>query len=203
MLNNNIQQAVNLLKQGQLVIFPTDTVYGLGADARNEQAIWRVFEFKKRSKHLPLIVHIPSVEHVAFWADLDSLDVRFFNLANSFWPGSLTIVVKKAHKVSELLTGGKDTIGLRIPKHPVALELLRSFDSGIVGTSANISGENSVSSGEQAIQQFNNQVFILNGGVNKQGIASTIISLVNTPTILRTGSITEKQIWQAMGSYTK
>jgi len=160
-LNKSIQQAVTLLKKGELVIFPTDTVYGLGADANNEQAILRVFAFKNRPKSFPLIIHLPSLEHVSLWAEIASLDEKFFKLAKKFWPGALTIVVKSTTKISKLITAGQDTIGLRIPNHPVALELLRAFNSGIVGTSANISGEKSLNSGAKAIQQFNNKVFIL------------------------------------------
>lgn len=198
MLNNSIQQAVTLLKKGELVIFPTDTVYGLGADANNEQAILRVFAFKNRPQSFPLIIHLPSLEHVSLWAEAAALDEKFFKLAKKFWPGALTIVVKSPPRVSKLITAGQDTIGLRIPNHPVALELLRAFNSGIVGTSANISGEKSLSSGEQAIQQFNNKIFILNGGECYHGTESTIISLVNSPTILRKGSIKEEQIWQVI-----
>lgn len=198
MLKTQIQRAIQLLRKGELIVFPTDTVYGLGADASNEQAILQVFAVKKRHYSCPLIVHIPNLEHLGIWADLESLDEKFFNLAKNFWPGALTIVVKKSKNVSNLITSGRDSIGLRIPNHPVALELLRGFNSGIVGTSANISGDNSLVNFEQARSVFHNNLFILSGGKCSQGLESTIISLVENPIILRQGAISLEVIFQKM-----
>lgn len=198
MLKTQIQQAIQLLRKGELIVFPTDTVYGLGADASNEQAVLQVFAVKKRHYSCPLIVHIPNLDHLGFWVDLESLDEKFFKLAKNFWPGALTIVVKKSKTVSNLITSGQDSIGLRIPNHPVALELLSGFNSGIVGTSANISGDNSLVSFEQAQQMFNNKLFILSGGRCNQGVESTIISLVENPIILRQGAISAERIFQCL-----
>lgn len=197
MINQQKQQitkAVSLLKQGQLIIFPTETVYGLGADANNEQAILKVFSYKNRNSSNPLLIHIPNLEQLEHWADVQNLSSDFFKLATFFWPGALTIVIKKAKIVSSLLTAGKDSIGLRIPGHPVALQLLKEFNSGIVGTSANKSGQNNLCSFQQASQEFRDSLFILDGGICSLGVASTIISLIDQPKILRLGSISLEQI---------
>ena len=200
MVENQILKAVELLRQGNLVAFPTDTVYGLGADARNEQAILKVFELKQRPFDRPLIVHIPNLEHLAVWVNPEHLNQDVFKLVESFWPGPLTIVVKKSSLVSDLITAGQDNIALRIPDHPVALELLKAFNSGLVGTSANLSGNVSNVIGTQVAKEFNN-VFILDdrGFGCKIGLESTIISLVENPVILRYGAIKVEQLKSCLG----
>jgi L-threonylcarbamoyladenylate synthase len=201
MVENQILKAVELLRQGNLVAFPTDTVYGLGADARNEQAILKVFELKQRPFDRPLIVHIPNLEHLAIWANADYLKQDVFKLVEIFWPGPLTIVVKKSSLVSDLITAGQDNIAIRIPNHPIALELLKTFDSGIVGTSANLSGNISNVTGKQVAEEFNN-IFILDdcgAGCSKTGVGSTIISLVAQPVILRQGAIKTEQLRSCLG----
>jgi L-threonylcarbamoyladenylate synthase len=190
MIDSKINTAVKLLKQGEIVAYPTDTVYGLGADASNEQAILKIFATKKRDYSRPLVVHIPSLEHVPFWADTTNLDQDLFeSLVSRFWPGALTIVLKKAPQVSNLITSNQETIGLRIPNHPVALDLLMAFNSGIVGTSANISGNTSLISNDQVAKEFNNIFILENSSTGSLGIESTIISLVGKPTVLRQGAV--------------
>ncbi len=201
MIKDQISIAVDLLQQGELVAFPTDTVYGLGADAVNEQAILKVFKLKQRSLNLPLIVHIPNIDHLSIWADCHKLQPDVFKLIETFWPGPVTVVVKKAAEVSSLITAGQDSIALRIPNHPIALELLKNFNSGIVGTSANLSGHNSLISSTQVIKEFNNNVFVLEeeGYIGEFGVESTIVSLVEEPMVLRQGAVTVAQLKSCLG----
>ncbi len=202
-MNTNKEQiikAVDLLRQGRLVVFPTDTVYGLGADATCEAAILSVFALKKRSLGCPLIVHIPNIKHLSEWVDPEYLKRdELFVLAEKFWPGPLTIVVKKAAKVSNVMTSGQNTIAIRIPNHPIALELLKNFNSGIVGTSANLSDHNSPTTFEQVFNVFGDQVFMLDGGPCNFGIESTIVSLVEKPVILRQGVISLEELQGCLG----
>ena len=115
---NNIKQAVSILKAGGLVAFPTETVYGLGGDASNESALKKIFLAKKRPMDHPLIVHIADIMQLPLWAR--DISPHALLLANVFWPGPLTLILKKAPHVSDLITGSQDTIGIRIPKHPIA-----------------------------------------------------------------------------------
>lgn len=130
-----LARAVQLLKQGELVAFPTETVYGLGADARNPRALDRLFQAKGRPRWHPVIVHLCNIEQVKDWAR--SIPKDFYLLAEKFWPGPLTLILKRHKRVLDALTGGQDTVGLRMPNHPMALALLRSFADGIAAPSAN------------------------------------------------------------------
>lgn len=199
MLNDQIAIAVNLLLQGKPIIFPTDTVYGLGADARCEQAILSIFELKNRPAIQALPVLLPDISHIYTWADQEnlnkySLNKKLFNLIGHFWPGPLTIVVKKAKTVSNILTANNDTVAIRIPNNPIILKLLKNFNSGIVGTSANKSGSPSAKTAQEAKDQFGEKIFVLDGGTCSIGVESTIISLVDVPTILREGAISAEQL---------
>ncbi|MEW6335459.1 MAG: L-threonylcarbamoyladenylate synthase, partial [Thermodesulfobacteriota bacterium] len=130
-----IAQAAELLRAGGVVAFPTETVYGLGADASNEAALRRIFSIKGRPADHPLIVHLPDARHMSYWAR--DIPEAAFGLAERFWPGPLTLILRRQPRVSPLVTGGQDTIGLRIPSHPLALALLGAFGGGVAAPSAN------------------------------------------------------------------
>src|SRR5687768_5277966 len=129
----DISRAVDLLVSGELVAFPTETVYGLGADAKNERAIRKVFAAKGRPIDHPLIVHIGDLAQLSAWARV--VPDSALQLAQAFWPGPLTMVLPRQPWVSDLITAGQDTVALRMPNHPVALQLLQQFGSGLVGPS--------------------------------------------------------------------
>lgn len=202
-----INEAVQTLRDGGLVAFPTETVYGLGADARNAQAIEKVFTTKGRPSHHPLIVHVAApdvfdqaavdwVAVVAPWARDISEDA--IKLMNAFWPGPLTLIFKKDKSVLGEITGGQDTVAIRAPAHPMAQELIRKLKSGIVGPSANRFGKVSPTSAADVRSEFEGELdlMILDGGDCQVGIESTIIDLSSGdhPVLLRPGIITPQEI---------
>lgn len=192
--NSNIQQAVTILRQGGLVAFPTETVYGLGADATNPTAIARIFAAKGRPVDHPVIVHIGSVEQLKDWAR--EVNPIAQQLAQHFWPGPLTLILPRAPQVSLLLTGGQETIGIRIPRHPIAQELLQAFGKGVAAPSANRFGHVSPTLASHVQQELGDTVdYIIDGGACELGIESTIVDCTSArPRILRPGSITASQI---------
>ncbi|MBT6208177.1 MAG: threonylcarbamoyl-AMP synthase [Francisellaceae bacterium] len=197
---NQIQYAHQLLSEGKLVSFPTETVYGLGADATNPSAIQRVFQVKQRPTSHPLIVHISSINKIDLWAK--NIPPVAKTLAHFAWPGPLTMVLPKNDNVSNLITGGQDTIALRIPRHPLALSLLRKF-SGLVGPSANAHCHISPTQAAHVSQSLGSSVdFILDGGACEIGIESTIVNCKadGTVEILRQGMIGARQISQWIGN---
>src|SRR2546430_3603774 len=133
--SESIAQAVALLKRGELVAFPTETVYGLGADASNDSAVAKIFAAKQRPVDHPLIVHLGREDELGLWVRDMSEDARA--VAHRFWPGPLTLILRRAAHVSDAVTGGQDSVGLRMPSHPVARELLQQFAGGIAAPSAN------------------------------------------------------------------
>jgi len=189
-----IQQAVAVLKRGGLVAFPTETVYGLGADTSNPAAVARIFEVKGRPSTHPVIVHIGDAGQLDRWAREIPEAAR--KLAARFWPGPLTLVLKRAPGIGNGLTGGQDTIGIRVPGHPVALELLRQFGGGIAAPSANKFGRISPTTAEHVREDLGNEVdLILDGGPCEIGIESTIVDLSrDRPVLLRPGRITTEEI---------
>lgn len=191
---NNILEAVEILRKGGLVAIPTETVYGLGADASNNEALKKIFAAKNRPMDHPLIVHIGDVSQLKEWAQ--DISPQVLELAKCFWPGPLTLILKKASQVSDLVTGGQNTVGLRMPNHPVALELLRTFKGGIAAPSANKFGRISPTSAEAVREELGTAVdMILDGGACDVGVESTILDMSgNQPVILRPGMITKKQI---------
>jgi L-threonylcarbamoyladenylate synthase len=193
-ITQNLNIALTCLRSGEVVAFPTETVYGLGADALDELAIKKVFSVKGRPADHPLIVHLASAVELSSWA-IDIPDSAWI-LAEHFWPGPLTMILRKKTKVSNLITGGQDTIALRIPNHPLALELIKQFGSGLVGPSANKYGHVSPTTAMHVAADFGNQLgAILDGGACNIGIESTIINLAtNAPTIMRQGMISAAQI---------
>ncbi len=194
MSNSEITKAVTILHQGGLVAFPTETVYGLGADARNPDALKKIFQAKQRPMDHPLIVHLANISQISEWAEDISDDAWL--LAKTFWPGPLTLILKKALEVPNLVTGNQITVGLRIPNHPVAQALLKAFGGGLAAPSANRFGRISPTTAEAVREELGDAVdFILDGGACQVGLESTIVDVRGEePVILRPGMITAKQI---------
>lgn len=199
---NDVTRAAQALRAGELVAFPTETVYGLGADARNSTALAKIFAAKGRPADHPLIVHLPDAAHLAQWA----IDIpeSAHALAAAFWPGPLTLILKRHPAVPDLVTGGQDTVGVRVPNHPVALALLREFGSGIAAPSANKFGRISPTTAAHVREELGksgekNVAIILDGGPCAVGIESTIIDMTSvTPRILRPGAISADTLRQRL-----
>jgi L-threonylcarbamoyladenylate synthase len=190
---DEIDQAVEALREGELVAFPTETVYGLGADAQNPDAVRKIFELKGRPATHPLIVHIDHPRALERWAL--SVPPAAAALAERFWPGPLTLVLRRAPAVDLAITGGQDTVAVRMPAHPVAQQLLRAFGSGIVAPSANRYGRISPTRPEHVRDEFGERLIVLDGGDCKIGLESTIVSCIDTvPRILRPGALTLSQL---------
>jgi L-threonylcarbamoyladenylate synthase len=197
----NIPKAAALLHAGGLVAFPTETVYGLGADAANERAVQRIFEAKERPFDHPLIVHIASLSQWADWAR--ELSPLALTLAHAFWPGPLTMVLKKQPHVLDRVTGGQDTVGLRIPGHPMAQALLQAFGGGVAAPSANKFTHISPTTAAAVYEELGKEVdLILDGGECEVGLESTIIDMSGDgPVILRPGMITAEVIAAVLGCH--
>lgn len=195
---NDIQQAVRILRKGGLVAFPTETVYGLGADADNPQAIQAIFRVKGRPANHPLIVHLGSGEEVKDWAI--SIPDEAHLLIQTYWPGPLTLILKKAQRVLPGVTGGQDTVGLRIPDHKMALAMLREFRGGVAAPSANRFGRVSPTCADHVRQDLGSDVeFILDGGACAVGVESTIVDFSSgEPIILRPGGITREALQETL-----
>jgi L-threonylcarbamoyladenylate synthase len=193
-----IAQAVELLRQGGLVAFPTETVYGLGADAGNPDAVKRIFSAKGRPANHPLIVHIAGMENMADWAEQVPESAR--HLAERFWPGPLAMILKKKPAVPLAVTGGQETVALRVPNHPVALRLLRAFGSGIAAPSANRFKRISPTQAAHVAEELGDAVnLILDGGPCQIGVESTIIDLSGpSRVLLRPGQITRSQVEEVL-----
>lgn len=189
-----IARAAELLRQGRLVAFPTETVYGLGADASNADAVAGIFKAKGRPATHPLIVHIGDVASLYDWAD--TVPEAALKLAERFWPGPLAMILPKKPEVPLAVTGGQDTVGLRMPNHPVALALLKSFGGGIAAPSANRFCRISPTQAIHVSEELGDAVdMILDGGPCQVGVESTIVDLSgNQPRLLRPGHITREEI---------
>jgi L-threonylcarbamoyladenylate synthase len=196
-----IAHAVKRLRAGLLVAFPTETVYGLGADALNADAVARVFATKGRPAHNPLIVHVEGESAMARVPGLVAAwPASARSLAAAFWPGPLTIVVPKGGAVPDVVTAGGGTVALRSPDHPVARALLKAFGGPLVGPSANKSGRVSPTTADHVRAEFDGaDVFVLDGGPCRVGIESTVVSVVDVPRVLRPGSISRETIEMALG----
>ena len=194
-----IARAAALLRAGELVAVPTETVYGLGADAANAQAVRRIFAAKGRPADHPVIVHIPDVSHVLRWASALPDAARL--LAAAFWPGPLTLILPRAAGVHDVVTGGQDSVGLRVPSHPVARALLHAFGSGIAAPSANRFGRISPTQAAHVAGDLGASVgLILDGGACEVGIESTIVAVTGgVPTLLRPGAIGVRELAQVLG----
>ena len=194
-----VEEAAAILRGGGLVAFPTETVYGLGADAANPEAVARIFAAKGRPANHPVIVHLGSVEQLTNWAT--DIPPAAYRLAQHFWPGPLTLILKRHARVSDAVTGGQDTVGLRKPDHPVALALLSAFGRGIAAPSANRFGRLSPTTAAHVRAGLGASVdYVLDGGPCRVGIESTIIDLSGVhPRLLRPGTITAAEIEVVLG----
>lgn len=199
--NRDIEEASRALIDGNLVAFPTETVYGLGADATNQAAVNRMYEVKGRPKNHPVIVHVSSFEKIKEWAV--EIPATALELGKKYWPGPLTLVLKRSKIARDFITGGQDSVAIRVPNHPVALSLIRKFEefggSGLIAPSANLFGKVSPTRAEDVMEDLENHLhsddFVLNGGECEFGIESTIVNCISPKLeILRSGLITKKQL---------
>lgn len=208
----DILHAAHVLLEGGLVAFPTETVYGLGADAESREAVERIYQAKGRPSNHPVIVHVAPEADLSYWAASVPDEARA--LIDAFWPGPLTLILKRAAHISDVVSGGQDSVGLRCPSHPVAQRLIRAFaagkpsgQGGIAGPSANKFGQVSPTQASHVRDEFPELVAagmpILEGGSSEVGIESTIIDLSRLhqgvgPVLLRPGHITAQQISQIL-----
>ena len=201
-----IKDAALALKEGHLVAFPTETVYGLGADATNERAVARIYEVKGRPTDHPLIVHVSSMELLDKWAcEIPEYAIK---LARAFWPGPMTLILPRTGLAKDFITGGQDNVGIRVPAHTVALALLKEFEVqgglGVVAPSANKFGKVSPTTSTavelELGRHLSNTDKIMDGGASAIGVESTIIDCTNLqPLILRPGSVSIEMIEEALG----
>ncbi len=198
-MNPDVQRAAELLRRGRLVAFPTETVYGLGADASSSEAIARLYAVKGRPGDHPVIVHFADAQKAFEWAR-DVPDAAR-KLAAKFWPGPLTLILKRAPNVGDFVTGGQDTVGLRVPAHPLAHELLVAFGGGLAAPSANRFGRVSPTTAGHVRDDLGTDVdLILDGGPCGVGIESTIVDLSRgRPVLLRPGGIGIAELETALG----
>ena len=196
-----LNQAAKRLRMGALVAFPTETVYGLGADAENESAVARMYEVKGRPTRHPVIVHIPNQSLVSYWAE--QIPEYAIALMRKFWPGPMTLILKRSRNAKDFITGGQEFVGLRIPLNPIALKLLSEFESlgghGVAAPSANRFGSVSPTSARDVFEEIGELLgeedLILDGGTSEVGVESTIIDCSRElPRILRLGAVTEAMI---------
>jgi L-threonylcarbamoyladenylate synthase len=204
---DSVKAAAQSLIAGHLVAFPTETVYGLGADATNETAIAKIYKAKGRPADHPLIVHIASLDAIDQWAQ--DISEYAINLARDFWPGPMTLVFKRSDLAKDFITGNQNTVGLRVPNQSIALALLKEFESlggkGIAAPSANRFGAVSPTTAQAVKDELENYLdqtndIILDGGPCQVGVESTIIDCTaQTPQILRLGAITKEMIQESTG----
>jgi L-threonylcarbamoyladenylate synthase len=199
-LQREIEKGVKILQIGGVIAFPTDTVYGLGADAFNPKAVERIYEIKNRPKHRQLPLLIADVERLMTLAD-PIPEIAWF-LARRFWPGGLTLVLPKTDSLPVYLAPGP-TIAVRVPNHPVCLALIQRLGNPIIGTSANISGEPPALTADEVRQQLGGKIdFIINGGKCPGGKESTVVDVTHeSPTILRQGIIPSDEIDKVYKEY--
>jgi L-threonylcarbamoyladenylate synthase len=203
---DTLSSAAESMKNGALVAFPTETVYGLGADASNEKAVARIYEVKGRPQDHPLILHIASMNDITYWAE--EISDYAIALARSFWPGPMTLIFKRSDAAKDFVTGGQETVGLRVPDHSLALGLLQECKKigvhAIAAPSANrfghVSPTTSVAVQEEIGSYLSAEDLILDGGAAQVGLESTIIDCTgDAPKILRPGAITQAMIEEATG----
>ncbi len=198
-MNPAVRQAADLLGRGRLVAFPTETVYGLGADASSAAAIERLYAVKGRPGEHPVIVHFADAAKAFAWAR--EVPDAAHKLAARFWPGPLTLVLKRAEHVGDFVTGGQDTVGVRVPAHPLARELLEAFGGGLAAPSANRFGRVSPTTAQHVRDDLGGDVdAVLDGGACGVGLESTIVDLSRErPVLLRPGGISAAQLEQVLG----
>ena len=196
-LAHALADAVRCLRNGQLVAFPTETVYGLGADARDPDAVRRIFETKGRPSNHPVIVHLADVAQLDAWAEPHPLVPV---LADQLWPGPLTLILRRRPDVPDAVSGGRPTIGIRIPSHPVARALLVAFGGGIAAPSANRFGRVSPTTAAHVRDELGDRVFVLDGGPSTVGLESTIVDLSqDRPALLRPGGVPAERLEALLG----
>jgi L-threonylcarbamoyladenylate synthase len=197
--DDRVLEAAAALRRGEVIGLPTETVYGLAADAANADAVRKIFQIKGRPADHPLIVHIADASELKRWTS--GVSEVAANLAQAFWPGPLTMILPRLASVPDVVTGGQETVGLRCPSHPLALQVLREFGGGLAAPSANRFGRISPTTAAHVREEFGASVpLILDGGECEVGIESTIIDLSSpTPRILRPGKITHEQIEAVIG----
>jgi len=196
-----IWRAAKLLKEGKLVAFPTETVYGLGANAFDDKAVKRIFEAKGRPMDNPLIIHVADMGMAEKLVSKRKFNDKAHLLAKRFWPGPLTLVLPKSYIVKDIVTCGLDTVAVRMPGHPIALQLIRMADRPIAAPSANLSGKPSPTKAEHVIHDMSDKIdMIVDGGPADIGVESTVIDLCHTdPIILREGGISKEEIERELG----
>lgn len=199
-----IDEAAALLDAGELVAFPTETVYGLGGDAENPEAIARIYAAKGRPANHPVIVHLAPAGDPAYWVQALSADA--LKLIDAFWPGPLTLILKRASHIPSAVSGGQDSVGIRCPSHPVAQSLLTAFSArrgghgGVAGPSANRFGHVSPTTAQHVRDEFGSAVHVLDGGAADVGIESTILDLSRGfPALLRPGHVSPQAIADVLG----
>jgi L-threonylcarbamoyladenylate synthase len=199
-----IEQAASLLDAGQLVAFPTETVYGLGGDAENPEAVARIYAAKGRPANHPVIVHLAPHGDPTYWVEHLPADAR--KLIDAFWPGPLTLILKRAARIPAAVSGGQDSVGLRCPSHPVAQALLDAFAArrgghgGVAAPSANRFGHVSPTTAQHVRDEFGDTLHVLDGGSSDVGIESTILDLSRGfPALLRPGRVTPQDIAEVLG----
>lgn len=198
-MSEAVRRAAAELRRGRLVAFPTETVYGLGADASSREAIARLYEVKGRPGDHPVIVHFTDAATAFKWAS--EVPEAAHKLAAGFWPGPLTLILERASTVGDFVTGGQDTVGLRVPVHPLALELLAEFGGGLAAPSANRFGRVSPTTAQHVREDLGDDVdMVLDGGPCGVGIESTIIDLSRGKAVLlRPGGISTAQLESVLG----
>ncbi|MEU2490950.1 L-threonylcarbamoyladenylate synthase [Streptomyces sp. NPDC007883] len=196
---SDIEMAAGVLRAGGLVALPTETVYGLGANAEDPVAVARIFQVKGRPPSHPLIVHIAAAEQLDDWVAEVPPAARL--LAERFWPGPLTLVLRRGHRVPLEATGGLETVAVRVPDHPVALALLKAFGGGVTAPSANRFGSVSPTTADHVRAELGNAVdFVLDGGSCEVGVESTIVDVTGEmPSILRPGGVTREDLEAVLG----
>jgi L-threonylcarbamoyladenylate synthase len=204
LMTTDVGLALERLRAGGLVAIPTETVYGLAADAEQPAAVQRIFEIKGRPTHHPLIIHVFDLDHADGW--VASLSDEALSLADACWPGPLTMLLPRGRRVADAITGGRSTVGVRVPSHPMTLDLLQRFGGGLAAPSANRFGKVSPTRADHVFADIGdvldpNRDVILDGGPCPVGVESTIVDLtVGPPQVLRSGAITADQISRILES---
>jgi L-threonylcarbamoyladenylate synthase len=193
-----VRRAAEILRAGGLVAFPTETVYGLGADASSEKAVARLYAVKRRPAEHPVIVHFASADEAFQWAQEAPPHAR--KLAEKFWPGPLTLILKRSGRAKDFVTGGQDSVGLRVPSHPIARELLQEFQGALAAPSANRFGLVSPTSAAHVREDLGADVdLVLEGGPSEVGIESTIVDLSGPAAVLlRPGTISKAELEEVL-----
>jgi len=201
-IQKQVEEGISILKRGGIVAFPTDTVYGLGACASNQQAVERVYTIKERPQNMALPLLLADTSQISGIAD--TVPEVAWLLVRHFLPGALTLVLPKANSLPDIVTGGGITVAIRIPAHPIPVALAEGLGTPIVGTSANLSGKPSALTADEVYAQFGDSIdLVIDGGRCPGGRESTIVDVTGeTPVILREGAIARKELKQVCGNIT-